>query len=215
MKIGVLGSGIVGQTLAAGFLRHGHAAMIGTRQPDHEAMKKWLAENPSGSVSSFEQAARFGELLVLASLGRAASQVIELAGKANFDGKALIDTTNPIAETPPVEGVLQFFTGPDQSLGEQIQAQLPAAHVVKAFNSVGAARMVNPHFDEGTPTMFLCGDDAGAKAAVSGLIRELGWEAFDCGGIVAARALEPLCVLWCIPGFVHNQWTHAFKLLQR
>ena len=165
-------------------------------------------------MGTFEQAAQFGELLVLASLGRAASQVIELAGTANCDGKVLIDTTNPIADTPPVEGVLQFFTGPDQSLSEQIQAQVPAARVVKAFNSVGAPRMVDPHFDEGTPTMFLCGDDPAAKAVVSGLIRELGWEPFDCGGIVAARALEPLCVLWCIPGFVHNQWTHAFKLLQ-
>lgn len=214
MKIGVLGSGQVGQTLAAGFLKHGHSAMIGTRQPGVDAMKKWLVENPSGAVGTFEQAAQFGELLVLASLGRAASQVIELAGKANFDGKVLIDTTNPIADTPPVEGVLQFFTGPDQSLGEQVQAQVPAACVVKAFNSVGATRMVDPHFDEGMPTMFLCGDDPAAKAAVSGLIRELGWEPFDCGGIVAARALEPLCVLWCIPGFVNNQWTHAFKLLQ-
>ena len=213
MRIGVLGSGAVGQTLAAGFLKHGHSAMIGTRQPDSDAMRKWLAENPKGAVGTFEQAAKFGDLLVLASLGRAAAQVVELAGKANFTGKVLIDTTNPIAEAPPVKGVVRFTTGPNESLAEQIQALVPAARVVKAFNSVGAPRMVNPHYEQGTPTMFIGGDDEAAKATVSGLIRELGWEPFDCGGIIAARALEPLCMLWCIPGFLRNQWTHAFKLL--
>ena len=215
MKIGVLGSGPVGQVLAAGFLKHGHSAMIGTRQPGSDAMRKWLAENPQGAAGTFEQTAKFGDVLVLASLGRAATQVIELAGKANFAGKVLIDTTNPIADAAPVKGVLRFTTGPNESLGEQIQALVPEASVVKAFNSVGAARMVNPHYEQGTPTMFLCGDDEAAKGTVSGLIRELGWEPFDCGGIIAARALEPLCMLWCIPGFLHNQWTHAFKLLTR
>ena len=215
MNIGVLGSGTVGQTLAAGFLKHGHRAMIGTREISGEGLKKWQADNPGGAVGTFEQAAKFGELIVLCSLGRAAAQVLELAGKQNLSGKVLIDATNPLADAPPVDGVLQYFTGPNESLAEQIQAMVPQARVVKAFNSVGAVRMVNPHYEEGTPTMFIAGNNAAAKSTVSDLIRELGWEPFDCGGIIAARALEPLCMLWCIPGFRQNQWTHAFKLLTR
>jgi predicted dinucleotide-binding enzyme len=213
MKIGVLGSGTVGQTLAAGFLKHGHEAMVGTRQPGSEPMSKWLEQNPRGAVDTLGNTVKFGELLVLATLGRAAAEAIELAGKANFAGKTLMDTTNPLAESAPSKGVLEFFTSRNESLGEQIQALVPEAHVVKAFNSVGAARMVNPSYQQGPPTMFLCGDDQGAKDTVSSLTRQLGWEPFDCGGIIASRALEPLCMLWCIPGFLHNQWTHAFKLL--
>jgi hypothetical protein len=138
-----------------------------------------------------------------------------LAGAENLAGKTVIDATNPIADAPPVDGVLQYFTGPNESLGEKLQAKVPRSHVVKAFNSVGNALMIDPHFEQGTPTMFLCGNDAAAKEQVSGIIRELGWEPFDCGSIVAARALEPLCMLWCIPGFTRNEWNHAFKLLTR
>ncbi|HYW42252.1 MAG TPA: NAD(P)-binding domain-containing protein [Bryobacteraceae bacterium] len=213
MKVGVLGSGIVGQVLAAGLLKHGHEAMIGTRDPAGGALGKWLSENPRGAAGTFEQTARFGDLLIVATLGRVVPQVIELAGKANFSGKVLIDTTNPLADAPPVNGVLQYTTGPNESLGEQLQALLPAARVVKAFNSVGNARMVNPHYEQGTPTMFLCGDDPAAKADVSAIIGQFGWEPFDCGGIISSRALEPLCMLWCLPGFLRNQWTHAFKVL--
>jgi predicted dinucleotide-binding enzyme len=133
----------------------------------------------------------------------------------NLAGKTIIDTTNPLTDAPPVDGVLEYTTGPNESLGEKIQASVPKSHVVKAFNSVGAAKMVNPHYEQGTPTMFLCGANADAKALVSKLIDQFGWEPFDCGGIIAARALEPLCMLWCIPGFRQNQWGHAFKLLNR
>ena len=148
-------------------------------------------------------------------LARAVENVIRIAGVENFRGKAVIDANNPIADAPPVDGVLQYITGPNQSLSEKIQALLPGARVVKAFNSVGAALMVNPHFEQGTPTMFFCGNDAQAKAQVSEIIRQFGWEPFDCGSLVAARALEPLCILWCIPGLQKNQWTHAFKLLTK
>ncbi len=213
MKIGVLGSGTVGQTLAAGFRKHGHEVMIGTRDPGGQALKKWQGENPNGRVGTFAETAKFGELLVIATQGRVVTQVIEMAGRENFAGKVLIDVNNPIAEAPPVNGVLQFFTGPGESLGETVQAFAREARVVKAFNSVGAGRMVNPRYEQGTPTMFIAGEDAAAKETVSALIRELGWEPFDCGGIIASRALEPLCMLWCIPGFRQNQWTHAFKLL--
>jgi predicted dinucleotide-binding enzyme len=154
-------------------------------------------------------------VLVLAVLARAVEDVIRLSGPENFHDKTLIDTNNPIADAPPTDGVLQYFTGPNQSLAERIQSLLPAAKVVKAFNSVGAGQMVNPDYEQGTPTMFLCGNETSAKSTVSEMIRQFGWEPFDCGTIVAARAIEPLCMLWCIPGFRSNQWTHAFKLLTK
>jgi predicted dinucleotide-binding enzyme len=215
MKVGVLGSGTVGQVLAAGFAKHDHLVTMGTRNPGDAEVKKWLAQNPTIAVGTFAEAARFGDFLVLAVLGRAVENVIQLAGAKNLVGKTVMDATNPIADAPPVEGVLQFTTGPNESLGEEIQALVPKAHVVKAFNSVGNARMVNPHFEQGTPTMFLCGNNENAKAEVSAVIRQFGWEPYDCGGIIAARALEPLCMLWCIPGFLRDQWTHAFKLLTK
>ncbi len=215
MKVGVLGSGDVGKTLGAGFAAHGHEVMIGTRNPGDKAIKDWVAKTPRCSAGTFADAARFGEMVVLAVLGRIADKVVDMAGKENLAGKTLMDATNPIADSPPIDGVLQWATGPNQSLGEKIQKLAAKAHVVKTFNSVGSARMVNPHYEQGTPTMFLCGDNEAAKEQVSGIIRQFGWEPFDCGGIIAARALEPLCMLWCIPGFRKNQWTHAFKLLTR
>ncbi len=215
MKIGVLGSGIVGQTLAAGFLKHGHQVMLGTRDPQKPDVQAWLKKTPCAQVGTFAQAAKFGELVALATLGRVAEDVLQLAGPENLEAKTIIDTTNPLADAPPVNGVLTFTTGPNESLAEKLQARVPRSHVVKAFNSVGSGQMVNPHYEQGTPTMFLCGDDAGAKDRVFEIIRQFGWDPFDCGGITAARAIEPLCMLWCIPGFQRNQWNHAFKLLIR
>lgn len=215
MKVGVLGSGTVGKTLAAGFLKHGHQVLLGTRDPKTEDVASWTSSAAGGKAGTFAEAAQFGELLVISVLARAVEDVIKLAGPQNFRGKTLIDTNNPISDAPPKDGVLEYFTEQNHSLGEKIQQLLPEAKVVKAFNSVGAARMVNPHFEQGTPTMFLCGNDAGAKTQVSEIIRAFGWEPYDCGTIVAARALEPLCMLWCIPGFRSNSWTHAFKLLTK
>jgi predicted dinucleotide-binding enzyme len=213
MKVAVLGSGTVGQTLGAGFLKHGHQAMLGTRDPKKPDVQKWLRETPGAKCGTFEEAAKFGEFIVLATLGRVVQNVIDLAETNNFTGKPVMDATNPLSDAPPVDGVLPFTTGPNESLAEQIQAKIPDAHVVKAFNSVGASRMINPQYKQGVPTMFICGNNAEAKAKVSEVIKQFGWESFDCGSIIAARAIEPLCMLWCIPGFQKNQWTHAFKLL--
>jgi len=215
MKVGVLGSGVVGLTLAAGFLKHGHQVFVGTRDPQAEDVTSWAAKTAGAKTGTFSEAARFGELLVISVLARALEDVIKLAGPENFRGKILIDTCNPISDAPPVDGVLEYFTEQNHSLSERTQKELPDTKVVKAFNSVGAARMVNPQFEQGTPTMFLCGNDQAAKAEVSAIVRQFGWEPFDLGSIVAARALEPLCMLWCIPGFRSNSWTHAFKLLTK
>ena len=213
MRVGVLGSGTVGQTLAGGFLKHGHQVVVGTRDPGAEDLRGFQTQAPGVKVGSFQEAARFGELLVLSVLARVVADVIRMAGEENFRDKTLIDTNNPISDQPMTDGVLSYFTGPNQSLAENIQKLLPATHVIKAFNSVGAGLMVNPSFEQGTPTMFICGNNAQAKAQVKDLLRQFGWEAFDCGSIVAARAIEPLCMLWCIPGFRSNDWMHAFKML--
>ena len=211
MKIGVLGSGVVAQTLAGGFLKHGYEVTMGTR--DAAKLADWRAHNPKAHVGSFSEAAAFGEAMVLAVKGAAASEVLSAAGSQNLAGKLVMDTCNPIADVPPNKGVLRFFTTLDESLMERLQKEFPSAHLVKAFNSVGAARMVNPEFKAGKPTMFICGVDAGAKAAATRILDDFGWETADMGGVEAARAIEPLCMLWCIPGFLRNQWTHAFKLL--
>ena len=213
MKIGVLGSGIVARVLASGFLKHGHQVMIGSRTPDKLA--DWAVQNPAGATGSFAEAAAFGELIVLAVKGSAAAEALLLAGAENLAGKTVADTCNPIADAPPDKGVLPFFTTYNASLMEQLQRDFPDANFVKAFNSVGAASMVNPVFPDGKPTMFICGNSEAAKREVSAILDRFDWETADMGGVEAARAIEPLCMLWCIQGFVRNQWTHAFKLLIR
>lgn len=212
-KIGILGSGVVGQTLASGFLSHGYEVKIGTSHP--EKLSEWkLKAGSKASVGSFADAASFGEIVVLAVKGSAAFDAVQKAGASSLAGKAVIDTTNPIADAPPANGVLKFFTTLDNSLLEQLQAKFPAIHFVKAFSSVGAARMVNPQFGGVKPSMFIAGKDEKAKEAVKAILDKFGWEIEDMGGPEAARAIEPLCILWCIPGFTKNQWTHAFKLLK-
>lgn len=212
-KIGILGSGIVGQTLGSGFIKHGYSAMIGTRET--EKLEEWKAKNgANASIGSPEEAAASGEILVLAVKGSVAEEVMKQAGLENFAGKTVIDTTNPIAQAPAENGVLKFFTTLDGSLMEQLQKLAPEAHFVKAFNSVGNVFMVNPAFPGGKPTMFYCGNSEAAKGEVKKILELFGYEAEDMGKVEAARAIEPLCILWCIPGFIRNQWTHAFKLLK-
>jgi 8-hydroxy-5-deazaflavin:NADPH oxidoreductase len=212
MKVGVLGSGDVAKALAAGFLKHAHEVMMGTREP--AKLADWGRRNPQGRIGSFEEAAKFGELVVLAVKGAAVTEVLRAAGAPALAGKPVIDTTNPLADAPPTNGVLKYFTNLDESLMERLQREFPDARLVKAFNSVGNVRMVNPGYAGGTPTMFICGNDVAAKQTVTRILDQFGWEAEDMGGVEAARAIEPLCMLWCIPGFLRNQWTHAFKLLK-
>jgi len=213
MKAGILGSGAVARSLAAGFLKHGHAVMLGSR--DKAKLSEWVSQTPGAKAGTFEEAAAFGDVVVLAVKGTAASQALRGAGAANLAGKPIVDATNPIAEAPPVNGVLKFFTSLDDSLLERLQREFPDARLVKAFNSVGNAMMVDPAFKDGKPTMFICGNDEGAKQIVTGILTEFGWETADMGKAEAARAIEPLCMLWCIPGFLSQDWTHAFKLLRK
>jgi len=211
MKVGVIGSGEVAKALGAGFLRHGHQVMMGTREP--AKLTAWAAQNPQARVGSFADAAAFGELIVLAVKGKVAADALRLAGTENLARKTIIDAANPIEDAPPVNGVLKFFTKLDESLMEQLQREFAEANFVKAFNSVGSASMVNPQFKDGKPTMFICGNNEAAKKAISQILDQFGWEVADMGTAEAARAIEPLCMLWCIPGFLRNDWVHAFKLL--
>jgi 8-hydroxy-5-deazaflavin:NADPH oxidoreductase len=212
MKVGILGSGAVAQALGAGFLKHGHSVMLGTRQPG--ALAEWAAQHPGAQVGSFADAAAFAELAVLAIKGTAAVSAVAQAGPSLLAGKTVIDTANPIADAPPVDGVLSYFTGPNESLLERLQHEYPAIRFVKAFNSVGAGAMVNPDFPHGPPSMFIAGNDAAAKAQVGQVLAQFGWGVEDMGPAAAARAIEPLCMLWCIPGFAGNDWFHAFKMLR-
>lgn len=212
-KIGILGSGIVGRTLGTGFLKHGYEVTVGTR--DSSKLSEWhQGEGAKAKIGTFAEAAYNADIIVLAVSGQAAISALETAGEQVLDGKTIIDVTNPIASDPPVNGVLKFFTHLDDSLMERLQHRFPNANFVKAFNCVGSALMVNPHFKGGAPSMFICGNDDNAKDDVRYILDQFGWETEDMGAAEAARAIEPLCILWCIPGFRRNQWSHAFKLLK-
>jgi len=215
MKTGILGSGQVGQVLAKAFLNEGYEVMLGTRNIVKPEVVKFKSENAAIEIGNFEETAKFGELLVLATGGLVTEDAIKLAGISNFSNKTVIDATNPIAAAAPDNGVLKFFTTLEDSLMERIQKLIPDAKVVKAFNSVGNAVMYKPKFTDGMPTMFICGNDEGAKKTVISILSAFGYETEDLGKVEAARAIEPLCILWCIPGFIKNQWNHAFKLLRK
>jgi predicted dinucleotide-binding enzyme len=212
-KVGILGSGDVGKTLAKGFLKHGYQVAIGT---DHaEKLAEFKRENPQIETVTFEQAAQSGDIVVLCVKGTVAEKIIEKI-KRHLSGKTVIDTTNPIADAPPENGVLKYFTSFEQSLMERLQKIAPDAQFVKAFNSIGSGLMINPDFRDNTkPTMFICGNNDDAKRKVYEILEKFGFEIEDMGKAESARAIEPLCMLWCIPGFLRNEWTHAFKLLKK
>jgi predicted dinucleotide-binding enzyme len=186
--------------------------MLGSRDP--KKLEPWMAGNPAGRIGTFAETAGFGELLVLAVKGGATGDVLRAAGAENLSGKTVIDATNPIDDLPPENGVLRFYTDLSESLMERLQTEFADARFVKAFNSVGNRLMVNPTLEGGPPSMFICGNDRDAKAAVTGILEQFGWEAEDMGGVESARAIEPLCMLWCVRGFLRNEWNHAFKLLK-
>lgn len=210
-RFGILGSGVVGQTLAAGLVKHGYEARIATRS---SGKLKDFTTRTGITEGAFADVAAWAEGLVLAVAGRVALDALGQAGRANLAGKLVIDVTNPIDSAPPEDGVLRYFTGPNESLMERLQDAFPDAKFVKAFNSVGNAAMVNPSYPNGPPTMFFCGNDDGAKAVVRRILEQFGWEPADMGTAKAARAIEPLCQLWCIPGFRQGKWKHAFKMIE-
>jgi 8-hydroxy-5-deazaflavin:NADPH oxidoreductase len=210
-KIGVIGSGKVAQILAAGFIKHGYDVMMGSSHLDK--LDEWKTKNTSAHFGTFDEAAKFGDIIILAVKGTAAEAIVKSIAD-HIASKTVIDTTNPIAEAAPSHGVLRYFTTMEESLMERLQHAAPKAKFVKAFNSVGNLFMVNPSFPDGKPTMFICGNDKGAKKKVTAILEQFGWESADFGFAESARAIEPLCILWCIPGMIRNEWQHAFKLLK-
>jgi len=206
-----LGSGVVGQALGSGFASRGHEVMIGSRNPGSDKLKAWVTKaGKKGSTGTFAQAAAFGTTLVLATLGGAAEEAIDLAGPSNFQGKLLIDVTNPLDFSKGMPPGLLF--GTTDSLGERIQRKLPGAKVVKCFNTVGNSHMVDPTYRD--LEMLICGNDKAAKDAVRKILAEFGWKgAIDVGGIEGARWLEALVPLWVRVGIALNNWNNVFKVL--
>lgn len=209
-KVGILGSGGVAQTLAKGFAAAGYDVMIGSRDP---SKLEEFAAAAGITTGTFEAVAAGAPLLVLAVKGTAAEPIVS-ALATTLAGKVVIDVNNPIAEGPPDGGIVRTFTGPNDSLLERLQAAAPGARFVKAWSCVGAHLMIHPQLPGGRPSMFICGDDAAAKAEVAAILDGFGWDVEDIGGRQGARAIEPLCQLWCAPGFLRNDWVHAFKMLR-
>ena len=216
MRVGVLGTGDVGRALGTGFVGLGHEVRMGSRDAANERATEWAAgAGGLASTGTFADAAAFAEVAVLATAWSGTENALRLAGPDNLAGKVVIDATNPLAFTAP-GGPPGLALGHTDSGGEQVQRWLPGARVVKAFNIVGNAHMVNPDFPDGPPTMFFCGDDAEAKATVAEILTAFGWpSSVDIGGIEGARLLEPMCILWVIYAFRTGRADHAFKMLRK
>jgi 8-hydroxy-5-deazaflavin:NADPH oxidoreductase len=215
MKVGILGSGDVAKALGTGFVTLGHEVRLGSRTADNPKADAWAkGTNGKGSAGTFADAAAFGEVLVLATLGMATREAIHLAGTSHFDGKVVIDATNPLAFS--AQGVPSLAIGHTTSAGEENQKAIPKAHVVKAFNIVGNASMFRPTFPNGPPDMYICGNDAGAKKKVEKILHDFGWPSvLDIGGIEASRELESLCILWVKSAIGLGNFNVAFKLLRK
>lgn len=214
MRIGILGTGMVGKTLGAGFITQGHEVRLGTRDPRSERVSTWLAQNGGrASAGTFDQAASFGDLLVLATQWGGVENAIRLAEPRNFSRKIVIDVTNPLVFFP--NEAPRLALGQTDSGGEQVQRWLPGAMVVKAFNTVGNSQMVNPSFPEGRPDMFICGDNEAAKKEVEKIIAGFGWGVVDLGDISISRYLEPMAMVWILYYFKTQTVNHAFKLLRK
>jgi predicted dinucleotide-binding enzyme len=214
MKIGILGSGPVGRSLGKGFAANGHDVKLGSRTPGKQEIQDWLKSTKGeASAGTFEEAAGHGEVLVLCTLGEGTEDAIRLAGTKNFDGKLVIDTTNPLDFSKGMPPGL--FVGTTNSLGERVQRLLPNAKVVKSFNMVNYQTMTNPRMKEGIADMIICGNDSDAKRQVSGLLKEFGWgEPIDIGGIDGSRWLEAYVALWIRLALKLGNWTIAAKILR-
>lgn len=214
MKIGILGTGDVGQALGRGFAALGHDVKMGTRDPKSEKIAAWVAKaGARASSGTFAEAAAFGDVLVIATLWSGTENALRLAGPERFANKVVIDATNPLVFEPGLPPALAL--GHTDSGGEQVQRWLPGARVVKCFNIAGHAHMVQPRFPGGPPDMFICGNDQAAKTTVTRILKDFGWPATDIGGIEGARELEPLCILWVKIAMRTGGWNHAFKLLRK
>jgi|SRR3989344_3236680 len=214
MKIGIIGSGDVGQAIGLGFSNLCHEVKIGSREPKSEKLQNWIKKAKKSSTGTFEETAKFGEIIILATLWTGTESALKLAKFENLANKIVIDVTNPLdfsSGMPP-----KLAVGFNNSGGETIQKLLPKSHVVKTLNIIGNKYMVNPKFKEGDPDMFLCGNNKEAKKKVEQILKDFGWKYItDLGNIDQARIMEPLCILWVNFGIINNSWDHAFKVLRK
>jgi 8-hydroxy-5-deazaflavin:NADPH oxidoreductase len=214
MKVGIFGTGDVGRALGRAFVTLGHEVKLGAREATNEKALAWVKEvGGKASAGTFAEAAEFADLVVLATLGSANEAVLAAAGPDRLAGKILIDATNPLSHEPG--GAPGLAISGNDSGGEQVQRFAPKAHVVKAFNIVGNAHMFRPDFPGGPPDMFFCGNDEGAKAKVTALLRDFGWNPIDLGDLRASRYLEAMCIAWVLYALKQGGWNHAFKMLKK
>jgi predicted dinucleotide-binding enzyme len=214
MKIGILGTGDVGRTLANAFIALGEEVKMGSRDAHNEKAVAWASTSGiNASTGTFADAAKFGDVVVLALSWAGVENALRLAGPENFEGKVVIDAINPLKFEPGKP--LSLAIGHTDSAGERVQRWLPSARVVKAFNMVGYAHFFKPDFPGGPPDMFICGNDETAKQTVTGILKDFGWPSIDIGGIEGSRVLEPLCVLWVGYAMRAGSGNHAFKLLRK
>jgi predicted dinucleotide-binding enzyme len=213
MRVGILGSGDVGKALGRGFIALGHDVRMGAREAGNAKTAAWAKEaGPKATTGSFKEAAQFGEVVVLATLGTATEDVLRSVGPEAFKGKPVLDATNPLDSS---KGAPRLIGGVGDSGGERHQKLLPGAQVVKVFNTVGNAFMFRPEFPGGPPDMFLCGNDEGAKKKVAGICKDFGWGVIDTGGIDTAHFLEAMCMVWVLSAMKTNGWKQAFKMLRK
>jgi predicted dinucleotide-binding enzyme len=215
MKIGILGTGDVGRALGTGFVKHGHEVKLGSREAGNEKAEKWRQETgDKASAGTFAEAAAFGDLVIVSTLWTGTENALHLAGPENFNGKTVIDTINPLDFSTGAPKIAANASG-STSAGEEVQKWLPGAHVVKAFNIIGNAHMVDPQFPGGPPDMIIAGNDAGAKKTVTGILEDFGWNVIDLGGIESSRYLEALAMIWILHYFQTKNGDQAFKLLKK
>lgn len=214
MKVGILGSGDVARALGKGFLAAGHDVILGSRTAGNEAVAEWLLTTGGRArAGTFEEAAKWGEVVVVAVRGVSTPEAVASAGPDAFSGKVVIDVTNPLVFSERAPSLVIAGTS---SAGEELQKLLPKAHVVKAFNIIGNEHFHHPTFPGGPPDMFLCGNDAGAKETVTGILHEFGWpNVIDIGGIEGSRELESLCILWVKAARALGTFDIGFKLLRK
>lgn len=209
MNIGVLGTGVVGQTIAAKLNELGHQVTIGTRDPSKTLAKRepnqfggppfgeWHRSHQKVKLGTFADAARFGETLFLCTNGSGTLEALKLAKPENFKGKTVIDISNPLDFSKGMPPTLLPQWANTTSLAEEIQKAIPEAHVVKSLNIVNCEVMVNAKKTGGDPTMFVAGNEAKAKDQVKAILKQFGWsDILDVGDITAARGMEMLVILW-------------------
>ncbi len=216
MKIGILGTGMVGTTLATKLVQLGHQVKMGSRTANNEKATKWVGENGiNSSQGAFADAAAFGDIIFSCIKGDGAIDAVKAAREANLNGKILVDVSNPLDFSKGMPPSLFPELSNTNSLGEEIQRLFPNTKVVKALNTMNCILMVNPSLVPGSHDLFMCGNDEGAKATVTDILKSFGWESIiDLGDITGARAMEMLLPIWVRLMMKHKSPNFNFKIVK-